>query len=59
MSYILVSLLVLKVVTAVNGVIAGAFSSILFNFFYYNYSSKYIIEPYRKYYGRLINRLGI
>jgi hypothetical protein len=48
-----------KVVTAVDGVVTGAFSSILFDFFYYNLSSNYIIEPYRKYYGRLINRLGI
>ena len=29
----------------------AAFSGILFNFFYYNYSSNYITEPYRKYYG--------
>ena len=40
-----------NIVAAVNGVITTAFSSILFNFFYYNLSSKY--------YGRLINRLGI
>ena len=39
-----------KVTTAVNSVVVGTFSSILFNFFYYNYSSNYIIEPYRKYY---------
>ena len=39
-----------KVITAVNSVVVGAFSSILFNFFYYNYSSNYITEPYRKYY---------
>jgi hypothetical protein len=55
----LVSLLILKVVTAVNSVVTNAFSGILFDFFYYNYSSNYIIKPYRKYYGRLINRLGI
>ena len=59
MSAILVSPLVPKVVAAVNSVVTGAFSSILFNFFYRNYSSKCITEPYRKYYGRLVNRLGI
>ena len=48
-----------KVVAAVNGVITGAFGSILFNFLYYNLSSNYIIKPYRKYYGGLINGLGI
>ena len=48
---ILVSPLVPKVVTAVKGVVTGAFGGILFNFFYYNYSSNYITEPYRKYYG--------
>jgi hypothetical protein len=58
-SAILVSLLIPKVVTTVKGVITYAFSGILFNFFYYNYSSNYIIKPYRKYYGGLINRLGI
>jgi hypothetical protein len=36
-----------KVVAAVNSPITGAFNSILFNFFYYNYSSNYIITPYR------------
>ena len=48
-----------KVVAAVIGVVVGAFSGMLFNFFYRNYSSNYIIEPYRKYYSRLIIRLGI
>ena len=55
----LVSLLVPKVVATVDSVITGAFGGMLFNFFYRNYSSKYITEPCRKYYGRLINRLGI
>jgi hypothetical protein len=55
----LVSPLVLKVVAAVKGVVTSAFGSILFNFFYYNYSSDYIMKPCRKYYGRLVNRLGI
>jgi len=41
-----------KVVTAVDSVVTSAvLSSILFNFFYYNYSSKYITERCRKYYG--------
>ena len=48
-----------KVVTAVNSVVTGAFGGILFNFFYYNYGSNYITEPYRKYYGGFLNRLGI
>jgi len=56
---ILVLPLVLKVVAAVNSVISGAFGSILFNFFYRNRGSNYITEPCRKYYGRLVNGLGI
>ena len=48
-----------KVVTAINSVVTGAFSSMLFNFLYYNYGSNCIIKPYRKYYGGLVNRLGI
>jgi hypothetical protein len=56
---ILVSLPNLNIVAAVNGVVIFAFSGILFNFFYYNRSSNYIIKPYRKYYNGLINRLGI
>src|SRR6202035_3033017 len=58
-SAILVSLLHpdFKVVTAVDGVITGAFSSILFNFFYCNCGSNYITEPYREYYGRFLNGL--
>ena len=45
-----------KVVAAVNGVVTSAFSSMLFNFLYYNLGSDYIIKPYRKYYNGLINR---
>ena len=48
-----------KVVAIVNSIVTGAFGGILFNFFYYNYGSNYIIKPYRKYYSRLINGLGI
>jgi len=52
LSYILVSPPNPKVFAAVDSVITNAgFGSILFNFFYYNYSSNYIIELYRKYYG--------
>ena len=36
-----------KVVAAVDGVVTSAFGSILFNFFYYNLGSNYIIKPYR------------
>ena len=50
-SAILVSPPNLKVIAAVNSVVVNAFSGILFDFFYYNYSSNYIIEPCRKYYG--------
>ena len=64
---ILVSSLVPKVVAAVNsvmvgafaGVITGAFSGILFNFFYRNLGSNYVTKPYREYYGRFLNGLGI
>ena len=61
MSAILVSLLSLdpKVVAAVNGVVTSAFGGILFNFFYYNCGSNYIIELCREYYGGFLNRLGI
>jgi hypothetical protein len=55
----LVSPLIPKVVAAVNSVVTGAFGGILFNFFYCNRGSDYIIEPYRKYYNGLVNRLGI
>ena len=51
--------LVPKVIVAVNGVITGAFGGILFNFFYYNQGSNYIITPYRRYYNKCIIRLGI
>jgi len=58
-SAILVLLSNPKVVAAVDAVVATTFSGILFNFFYHNLGSKYIIKPCRKYSGRLINRLGI
>ena len=51
-SAILVSPLNPKAVIAIISVVVAAFSSILFDFFYYNYSSNYITEPYRKYYSR-------
>ena len=59
MSTILVSLPNPKVVAAIDAVITATFSGILFDFFYYNLRSKCITKPYRKYYGGLINRLGI
>ena len=48
-----------KIVATVNGVATSALGGILFDFFYYNLSSNYIIEPYRKYYGRFFNGLGM
>ena len=61
LSYILVSPLdpKPKVITAVDGVVTASLGSILFDFFYRNRGSKYITEPCRKYYGRLVNGLGI
>jgi hypothetical protein len=47
LSVILVSPPNPKVVATVNSVITATFSSILFNFFYYNRSSNCIIIPYR------------
>ena len=52
----LVSPLILKVVAAVNGVVTsalagvatGAFSGMLFDFFYRNHSSNYVTNPYSK-----------
>ena len=40
-----------KVVAANINVVVAAFSGILFDFFYRNYGSNYITEPYRKYYS--------
>ena len=59
LSSILVSPLNSKAVTTVDGFVTSALCSMFINFFYYNYSSNYIIKPYRKCYGRLINRLDI
>jgi len=49
----------LKVVAAVDGVVVAAFGGILFNLLNRNRGSNCITEPYRKYYGRLINGLGV
>jgi hypothetical protein len=49
----------LNIVATIDSVVVCAFSGILFDFLYYNYSSNYITKPYRKYYGRPINKLGI
>ena len=48
----LISLLALNIVTAIISVVVAAFSGMLFDFFYCNYGSNCITEPYRKYYGR-------
>ena len=48
-----------KVVAAINGVVTSAFGGILFDFFYCNLSSNYVIKPYRECYGGFLNRLGI
>ena len=40
-----------KVIALNVSVVVATFSSMLFNFFYYNRSSNYITEPYRKYYS--------
>jgi hypothetical protein len=48
-----------NIVATIDGVVVCAFSSILFDFLYYNYSSNCVIKPYRKYYNRLVNKLGI
>jgi len=55
----LVSPLNPKVVAAVDSVVVAYLGGILFNFLYYNLSSEYITKPCRKYYGGLINGLGI
>ena len=34
-------------VTTIDSIVTSAFSGILFDFFYYNLSSNYIINPYR------------
>ena len=41
----------LNVAAAVIGVVVGAFSGILFNFFYRNCSSDYVTGPSSEYYG--------
>ena len=48
-----------KVVAAVNGVITSAFSNMLFDFLYYNCGSNCVTKPCRRYYGGLVNGLGI
>jgi hypothetical protein len=55
----LVSLPNLDVVATVDGVVVCTFGGILFNFLYRNRGSNYITKPYRKYYDRPVNKLGI
>jgi len=51
-SLMLVSLLVPKVVTAVNSVVTSTFGGIILTYhFYHNYSSECVTEPCRKYHG--------
>ena len=61
LSYILVSPLDPKpeVIATVVSVVTASLGGMLSNFFYRNRGSKCVTEPYRKYYGRLINGLGI
>ena len=59
MSCILVSPSNPKVVATRDSVVTGALGGIFADFFYYNYGCDYITKPCRKYYGRLVNRLGI
>ena len=56
---IVTSPLIPKAVTTVNGVMASTFSSILFNFLYYNLSSNCVTKPYKRYYSGLVNGPGI
>ena len=51
--------LIPKVIATVNGVVTSAFGGMLFNFFYYNYSSNYITKPYRECYSGFLKGLGI
>ena len=55
LSSILVSSTKVNTPSIVIGTILGGILSTI----YRNYSSNYITKPYRKYYSRLINRLGI
>jgi hypothetical protein len=49
----------LDIVATIDGVVVCAFSGILFDFLYRNYSSNCVTKPYRKYYNRPVNKLGI
>ena len=48
---ILVSPSIPKVVATIDSIVTGYLGGMLFNFFYCNYSSNYIMERYREYYG--------
>jgi len=48
-----------KAVAAIDSVIGTTLGGILLSIVYHNYNSKYIIELYRKYYNKLVIRLGI
>ena len=55
LSSILVSSTKVNAPSVVVGAVLGSILSTVF----YNHSSNCITKPYRKHYGRLINRLGI
>ena len=56
---LLSSILVSSTKVNAPSIIIGAVLGGILSTIYYNYSSNYIIKPYRKYYDRLINGLGI
>ena len=56
---LLSSILVSSTKVNTPSVVIGAILGSILSAIYYNYSSNYITKPYRKYYGRLINGLGI
>ena len=56
---LLFSILVLSTKVNAPSVVVGAILGGILSAVYRNYSSNYITKPYKKYYGRLINGLGI
>ena len=56
---LLSSILVSSTKVNTPSVVIGAILGSILSTIYRNYSSNYIIKPYRKYYSGLINRLGI
>jgi membrane protein DedA with SNARE-associated domain len=56
---LLSSILVSSTKVNTPGVVIGAILGGILSAIYRNYSSNYVTKPYRKYYSRLINGLGI